>query len=170
METIRKAYQNNDWDLVEQACQELFGMSIYEEEPKKKRGRPKKQPVEKAEVSMEIQEPIQVNKSSAENFIAPTRNNSTASRREGPLPSPDEEKIICAIEPIDTSKTKINTFIDDRRQFRDDIKVDKALAGHRSKRERDSFSEVPTKCVSCGRKAQVHPMFAASYRCDNCYK
>lgn len=175
MAAIREAYKNNDWDAVDKACQDLFGMSIYEEKKKqtKKIVIAESLPVDtgkkirgKKANSVIVDVPVEAPpaKKKSDEFI------STIKR--GNREVQEGDKIDCVSEPIDISKNRINFFNDDGTQCRDDVKIDRLLVGNNKPvaREERSAAEVTARCKVCDKPGKVHPMFKEHYRCKGCYK
>lgn len=167
MNLIRDAYKKKDWDLVDKACLQLFGESIYGKESAPLGKKPRKAKAEKKnEDEGEFYEPpVPASKiviaEEAPQFMAIKSKNSVEVADE-------DAKIPCVSEPLNTRGGRTNAFNPTDYGVPSDKTPE--IVKPPVARMRPKFEEVLARCVSCQSKSMVNPMFAKHYRCSACCK
>jgi hypothetical protein len=175
---LKQAIETQNWTDVIQIYQELGGDSLNLEKGTVKKGR-KKKVADPEYIQAEIvgvkASPIILSPSeSMESQVQPQRQRHQDSFITSTKGSPKKDagggkKVMCRTEPFDTERVKINTFYDDKTIATQDIEFSrKVIVKPPTPRNRPEFREVEARCVGCGDRAYVHPMFSNTYRCERC--
>lgn len=85
--------------------------------------------------------------------------------------APDSNKKYARTEQIDTSKSKVNLFVDDGTEAIEDRAIDKILCKNGPLPRTKTRNEmINVKCRKCGRISNVNKVLVSGnkYVCDNC--
>lgn len=163
LEQLEEGIRNKDWSLIHKGFEGMTGKSIpYEEDGYAKM-------IENYEEGTKILEPFRAEKS----FHAPVKADSSVAKREQKNKEVakrfgGEDKKYCKKSQIDLTKSKINLFVDDGTEKKEDTEIQKKIKWNPTKRE-SKFKLSSVTCIHCGKSYEVNPIFAReNYRCDRC--
>lgn len=175
---LKQAIETQNWTGVIQIYKELGGdnLNLNTETPKKGRRKKTADPeyIQAETVGVKASPIILSPSESIDNRVQPQRQRHqdsfiTSTKGNSKKDSIGGKKVICRTEPFDTERAKINTFFDDKTIATQDIEFSrKVIVKPPTPRNRPEFREVEARCVGCGDRAYVHPMFSNTYRCDRC--
>ena len=169
LEQLEEGIRNKDWSLVHEGFKGMTGKSIPLEVMEEDMSSFSKRLEAYEEEDYRMMEPFH---NAAKSFRAPIKTDSSVAKREQKNEAIAKQfggdKKPCKKSQIDLTKSKINLFVDDGTEKKEDTEIQKKIKWNPTKRE-SKFKLSSVTCIHCGKSYEVNPIFAReNYRCDRC--
>lgn len=168
LEQLEEGIRNKDWSLIHKGFEGMTGRNIPSEVVEEDMSFSRMLEAHDEE-DYKILEPFRAEKP----FHAPIKTDSSVTKREQKNKEVakrfgGEDKKYCKKSQIDLTKSKINLFVDDGTEKKEDTEIQKKIKWNPTKRE-SKFKLSSVTCIHCGKSYEVNPIFAReNYRCDRC--